>query len=144
MNTNEIGYIMKKQVLLLAMMLLPMVAGAETVEIDGIYYELVSKIKEATVKQRPDGKYTGNVVIPASVAYNGSEYKVTSIGLAAFQSCDELKSITIPNSVTTIEEYAFSWCTGLTSLSIPNGVITIGEDAFQDCHAWPPLAYLRV
>ena len=35
----------KKQILLLAMMLLPMVAGAETVEIDGIYYELVSRLK---------------------------------------------------------------------------------------------------
>ena len=41
---------MKKQLLLLAMMLLPMVTGAqEAVEIDGICYELVSKAKEAIV-----------------------------------------------------------------------------------------------
>lgn len=52
--------IMKKQLLLLVMMLLPMVAGAETVEIDGIYYELISKIKEAIVKS---SSYSG---IPTS------------------------------------------------------------------------------
>jgi len=72
---------MKKQILLLAMMLLPMVVEAQgVVEIDGIYYELVSKVKQAEVKQKPNGVYyTGNVVIPASVAYGGMEYSVTSI-----------------------------------------------------------------
>ena len=64
----------KKQILLLAMMLLPMVAGAETVEIDGIFYELISKIKEATVKSNPN-KYTGNVNIPASVTYLSHQYR---------------------------------------------------------------------
>ena len=40
------------------LMFLPMVAGAEPVEIDGIYYELVFKIKEAIVKQSPSGYYS--------------------------------------------------------------------------------------
>ena len=40
---------MKKQILLLLMMLLPLVASAKFVEIDGINYELVSKAKEAEV-----------------------------------------------------------------------------------------------
>ena len=40
---------MKKVLSFFILMLLPMMAGAETVEIDGIYYELVSKIKEAAV-----------------------------------------------------------------------------------------------
>ena len=41
------------------MMFLPMVVGAQgVVEIDGIYYELVSKIKEATVTKKPSGKYS--------------------------------------------------------------------------------------
>ena len=69
---------MKKQILFLAIMFLPMVAVAESVVIDGIYYELVSKTKEAEVKQKPNGKYySGNVVIPASVTYNETEYSVT-------------------------------------------------------------------
>ena len=66
-------------------MLLPMVAGAQgVVEIDGIYYELVSKIKEATVIKKTSGEYSGNVIIPDSVTYNGAEYSVTSIGKEAF------------------------------------------------------------
>ena len=101
---------MKKQILFLAMILLPVVAGAETVEIDGICYELVSKIKEATVTKNPNGKYSGNVVIPASVSYNGEEYSVTSIGSSAFDNCSGLTSVTIPNSVTSIGSLAFSWC----------------------------------
>jgi hypothetical protein len=59
---------MKKVLSLFILMLLPLVAGAQgVVEIDGIYYELISKAKEAIVKQKPSGKYTGSVVIPASV-----------------------------------------------------------------------------
>ena len=38
---------MKKQLLILVMALLPMVASADAVEIDGIYYNLVSKAKVA-------------------------------------------------------------------------------------------------
>ena len=54
--------------------------SAVEVEIDGINYELVSKIKEATVKAKSSGEYTGTVVIPESVEYEGVSYAVTSIG----------------------------------------------------------------
>lgn len=40
---------MKKQLLLIMSMLLPLVASADAVEIDGIYYHLVSKAKQAEV-----------------------------------------------------------------------------------------------
>ena len=55
------------------MMLLPMVAGAKTVDINDIYYSLDSETKKATVKQKPSGKYTGSVDIPASVIYEGKQ-----------------------------------------------------------------------
>ena len=51
----------------------------------------------------------------------------------AFFSCDELTSVTIPNSVTTIGEGAFYYCTDLTSVTIPNSVTSIGEGAFYYC-----------
>ena len=57
---------MKKQLLLFAMILLPLVASAESVEIDGVYYNLASKIQEAEVTKNPN-KYTGSVVIPEKV-----------------------------------------------------------------------------
>ena len=124
---------MKKQILLLAMMLLPMVGGAQgVVEIDGIYYDLVSNTKQAEVTSNPN-KYTGNVVIPASVTYDGVEYSVTGIGNVAFRDCSGLTSVTIPNSVTSIGSWAFWGCSGLTSVTLGNGVTSIGSGAFYQC-----------
>ena len=43
---------------------------------------------------------------------------VTSIGEEAFENCNALESITIPDSVTTIGESAFRECTSLTSITV--------------------------
>jgi hypothetical protein len=58
---------MKKNLLLLILMLLPLAASADAVEIDGIYYNLVPKAKIAEVTSNPN-KYIGNVVTPTSTA----------------------------------------------------------------------------
>ena len=61
---------MKKQLLLFVMTLLPMVAMADAVEINGIYYNLIDKAGVAEVTSNPS-KYKGNMVIPEIVNYNG-------------------------------------------------------------------------
>ena len=58
---------------------------------------------------------------------------VTTIGDHAFHNCDNLISVTIPDSVTTIGDHAFGWCFKLTSVTIPDSVTTIGEGAFNLC-----------
>lgn len=126
--------IMKKQLLSLVMMLLPMMAISQnTVNIDDVYYKLSSETKEAQVTKKPSGRYTGTVDIPPSVTYEGEEYSVTSIGKAAFTSSPGLTSVTIGNNVTTIEEGAFYGCADLTSVTIGNNVTTIGDLAFGKC-----------
>ena len=123
---------MKKHILLFAMILLPFVANAAAVEIEGIFYNLVSKIQEAEVTSNSN-KYTGSVVIPEKVTYESVEYSVTSIGQFAFANCSGLISVTIPNSVTSIGGGAFSYCSSLTSITIPNSVTSIGNSAFYEC-----------
>ena len=123
---------MKTKLLTLIAILLPMVATADVVEIGGIYYDLITKAKEAKVTKNPN-KYTGNVDIPATVAYEGADYSVTSIDEYAFNDCSDLTSVTIPNSVTLLGSYAFSGCSGLTSISIPNSLTSLGTYAFSRC-----------
>ena len=111
---------MRKQLLLLTL-LLSMTANtfAVEVEIDGLWYELVSKTKEATVIQYKNNvKYSGDIVIPETVEYEGTDYSVTSIGGYAFAGCSRLTSVTIPNSVTSIGSWAFYGCNKLNSINI--------------------------
>lgn len=58
---------------------------------------------------------------------------VTIIGESAFEDCEDLISVTIPNSITEICAKAFFGCESLQSVSTGEGVITIGEKAFHMC-----------
>ena len=65
----------------------------------------------------------------------GENSQLTSIGDGAFNWCESLESITIPDSVTSIGEGAFCCCAKLTSITIPDGVKSIGNHAFAGCSA---------
>ena len=67
------------------------------------------------MKSNPNN-YSGSVVIPPSVIYNGEPYSVTSIHDYAFFDCRGLTSVTIPNSVTSIGNQAFANCDELTDV----------------------------
>ena len=92
-----------------------------------------------TFTELEDGTYSifwaGNTDFPAEVVipweYNGKP--VTQVEEEAFDSCDSLKSVTIPSSVTSIGEMAFGLCTSLTSVTISSGVTSIGYSAFGYC-----------
>ena len=60
---------------------------------------------------------------------------VTSILTEAFESCSNLTTVSIPNSVTTISKQAFSGCYNLSGVTIPDNVTDIGEKAFYGCSA---------
>ena len=126
---------MKKQLLMLVLTLLPMVASAHDIEVknaDGvtIYYDYINNGTELEVSQK---YYTGNIVIPEEVTYMDRTRKVTSIGICAFYNCQGLTSVTIPNSVTNIGGSAFQGCSNLTSITIPISVTSIGIHAFGSC-----------
>ena len=66
---------------------------------------------------------------------DGSKYPVLQIGVGqgilSFQN--ELKSVTVPASVTKIAKKAFSFCTELSTLNLSEGLESIGEMAFWAC-----------
>ena len=134
-------------------------------EVDGIYYSVTnSETNEVEVTRvHAYEYYKNNIIIPETVSYNGTDYKVTSIGAecfwnfselasvflpnsvtyigsSAFEGCTRLSAISLPNSVTYIGDRTFYYCTALSSISIPNSVTTIGKSAFSGCNALTDLS----
>lgn len=99
-----------------------------------LYYHITSsdapyKVEIISQESHP----SGDLVIPSTVAYNGTNYSVVGIGQFAFYECEGLVSVKIPNSVTSIGEGAFAYCSSLNSISIPNSVKNIDNGAFYEC-----------
>ena len=133
MKTNT--FHAKKVLVAFFAVLMPLVASAEKVEIDGIWYNLVSKAKVAEVTSSDGTKYSGSITIPATVTYDGVSYSVTSIGDMAFYYCSSLTAITLPEGVTSIGYNAFGYCWSLTAITLPESVTSIGSQAFYDCYS---------
>ena len=122
--------IIRPALLLILLLFSSFSALAYGCKVDGIYYDITPANRTASVTRV---SYSGGVIIPETIAFDGTTYSVTSIGDGAFANHSGLTSVTIPNSVTSIGNYAFFNCSGLTSVTIPNSVTTIGEFAFAYC-----------
>ena len=126
-----------KSLMLIAVLLTSNAVWAYTFEVDGIYYNIISS-EDLTAEIVPGhSKYTGNLVLPEKVTYNGKTYSVTSIGYETFYYCTGLTSIIIPNSVTSIHGCAFWGCSSLSSIKIPDGITSIGDLTFEGCCSLP-------
>ena len=60
---------------------------------------------------------------------------VTSIGAYAFAGCKGLSHLVLPTGICYIESGTFKKCEGLSKIDIPEGVISIGASAFEGCFA---------
>ena len=90
---------------------------------DTIWYKFNEEKKTASVTFNRG--YAGSISIPEEVTYNGKKYRVTTIGIYAFEGCKGLTSVAIPKSVKAIGEGAFERCYGLASVTIPSSVTVI-------------------
>ena len=68
-------------------------------------------------------------VIPAKI----EGVAVTDIGNNAFNNCEKLVSIDMPEGITSIGNNAFYYCESLTDVIIPDGTVRIGSGAFYCC-----------
>ncbi len=125
---------MMKRLLLSAGTAFLLLAGslrAQTVTLDGITYTIHTDGQTASVSG-----YEGSpvdIVIPATVAYDGADYPVTSIGSSAFEYCRSLENITLPEGLQTIGRGAFYDCATLASATFPEGLKFISDYAFNNC-----------
>ena len=137
---------MKKELLLsMLMVMMPLMVNAYDAEIDGIYYNFSGDEAEVTFQEyhmwteddivhyTASSDYTGAVVIPTSVDYDGKTYNVTAIGDSAFFMCYNVTSVTMPKGIIRIGEYAFHDCLQLSGISFPEGLLSIGKNAFGRC-----------
>ena len=97
-----------------------------------LVYDISTKLKTATVVLPNDGiPYSGDIVIPPTIEYEGVTCNVVAID-GAFLANSLITSVTIPNSVETIGGLSFQQ-TNLTSITIPNSVKKIDFNAFRYC-----------
>ena len=95
-------------------------------------YNIIGE-NEVEVAKYDSIKYSGDVVIPASVVHEGVTYNVTRIGTYAFMGCREMTSVDIPEGVTTLSTGAFNACSMLEGIDLPNSLVSIGRLAFWGC-----------
>lgn len=132
-NQKSISMRKLKFLFTLFLLLCNVVLAAQEFKVGGICYKITDDVNFAVEVVSGESKYTGDVVIPAVVEYEGRIYNVTSIGAFAFRECTELTSVVIPNSVTKINEGSFSFCNMLANVEVPNSVTYIGPGAFYYC-----------
>lgn len=125
-----------KRFLLSLLAIVPIFIIAQTVRINGINYELTPK-KVGTATVAKDGYITtykdmDTIIIPSTIIYEDTEYKVTSVGASAFLACTA-KYIELPNTIERIATGAFRDCR-MKRINIPENVIYIGRNAFDGCN----------
>ena len=150
---------MKKQLLLLVMALLPMVAMADDSGECGENVTWTYEEATHTLTISGEGPMEDFSVFETGYNYNYEtgryessyiyyypwnlyridieriiiEESVSYIGNYSFFELENLQNAIIANSVTSIGGSAFSGCTSLTTITIPNSVTSIGNSAFMNC-----------
>lgn len=100
-------------------------------EVDGIVYVLREDGVSYLVEGKADGETTTEKLILLS-EYNG--LPVVEIRKDAFDFCETIAEITLPEGLTTIGESAFRYCGPFTEITLPDSVTVIGEGAFEGCN----------
>lgn len=60
---------------------------------------------------------------------------VTSIGSWAFANCAKLEQVSFPAGLTSIDLCAFENCTALTAVTLPKRLTELGSEVFKNCSA---------
>lgn len=109
-------------------------AYAYDIQVDGIYYNILSTTDFTCEVTSGDIEYQDTVVIPATITYNNRTLDVVGIGGSAFSYDVDLESVEMPNSIVKIGDGAFVECGSIHEIVIPNSVTEIESYAFSNCY----------
>lgn len=138
-------------------------AAGEDFEFEGVKYTVIDpiahtcKTKDGLSEIDPGNSYEGDLIIPQVIS-DGVDYNtviaigeygfsnssrdlksvvlpetITSIGHNAFKYCTSLETVYLPQSLSVIEDHVFYYCAKLKSINFPESMISIGNDAFSYC-----------
>ena len=103
----------------------PVVWGYNNITTNSEYDYVVHNGKAGLTKYKRNAT---SVVVPSAI----DGYEVVRINII-FAENDVIKSVILPNSITSISPYAFDSCDSLESIDIPDSVTSIGGYAFSSC-----------
>ncbi len=130
-------------------------------EVDGIYYKKNSdNVSVNVTKESSSFVYTGEITIPATVTYDGTEYTVTGIKSNAFtnatitgitidasltgqpylSSCKQLKNVVFTGDGSNMDtRWMFAECSTLETLVLPKNLKKIGYMMCNCCYHLKPV-----
>lgn len=139
-------------------------ASAQTFLYEGICYKASGNkltVQSVTGKTKPTPEngtlpehYTGDIVLPETIVYNGKTYtvdklgtgfkgepitslhmpnSVTDVGIGAFQDCSSLTTINLSTGLTKLKQNMFTNCTALTEITIPGTISALPNATFKAC-----------
>ncbi|MCD8180423.1 MAG: leucine-rich repeat domain-containing protein [Firmicutes bacterium] len=97
------------------------------------YYKIPDTLKNVSILNHTDipaGAFSECIFLEKVAIVSGA-----SMGDRAFYNCTSLKSVTLPNDLSSIGYQAFAECESLEEINIPTNVKTIGSNAFYNCRA---------
>ena len=107
-------------------------------EVGGLFYKTAEgySMDFVEVTGNPGGgKYSGDVVVPGTVEYDGITYTVKGVGDRAFEGCGDLRKVTISEGIDEIGAYAFIGCGNLERVILPSTLVIIDNSnpVFTGC-----------
>ena len=123
---------------------LSMVASvqAASITVDGINYSTSGNkatIAKYTIIKATDTTpadtlfYSGEIVIPETFTYEGTEYTVVATAANSFLDCKDLINVTLPATCVTIGRNTFKGCSALRFSPLPPTVTSVGSGVFNGC-----------
>ena len=95
----------------------------EEVTVDGFKY----KISVAGEAMLVGGSFGEQIVVPETISYNNSDYKVVGIASTAFQDAKSTTSITLPSSVDTIHTGTFAGVNFLENVEVQSLLASVKD-----------------